>query len=618
MSKTSYIDKILLHPKKYNPYSHMKPAIKDSNFYFTNSISFNMVETLTQFKNNEISPTNLNLNLLSNLSFLFAKKNITIKKNKTKQKQEQINQKNNIIKKNKLINSNEERDDFKIIEGYECYIPSKRIPIFNKKPQNDKNNKKDSKSVKKRKDTQILQNLKNFNFFRPCGRVFSQINKSKRKTSLNSLGASDSLSEEYGSSSTINGSSSNIINNNAENENDNDSSGDFNLICGETADDSIFKDQEFVNLIQTNPTFPKYNGLVELIECPLEDAYSPEIKCKNFIKALNEFLNDDNDDIDNSINNNKNMFTSFSSNSQSAQSVIVLGDDNDKNNNQKIYIINPANYEPYTNELETSKNQGMFSQSGKIKNFNIFSKYNSSIINKTSASDDIEDVEGKRNEESLFAFFEDESKKKNPSKKIDVKIRRILPRSAMKYTNKMNNQYIFLMYDKYKIISDKYTEGKKFLYDDTMVKKLYIQLIKVFILDIGFTSKKFYDKLIKYEMHSKEPINFEHFMNAFDLVITDANKENLRYRFLLLLKLITSNDDSDQILVEKQLNIFFDLIGCDYVYIQKFCELMGERLTLRYKAIYTNKKNDKNVQEEKYVYRKIKIILESFLDSLDS
>ena len=618
MSKASYIDKILLHPKKYNPYSHMKPAVKDSKFYFTNSISFNMVETLTQFKNNEISPSNLNLNLLSNLSFLFAKKNITIKKNKIKQKQEQINQKNN-IKKNKLINSNEERDDFKIIEGYECYIPSKRIPIFNKKPPNDKNNKKDSKSAKKRKDTQILQNLKNFNFFRPYGRVFSQINKSKRKNPLNSLGASDFLSEEYGSSSTINGSSSNIINNNAENENDNDSSGDFNLICGETADDdSIFKDQEFVNLIQTNPTFPKYNGLVELIECPLEDAYSPEIKCKNFIKALNEFLNDDNDDIDYSINNNKNMFTSFSSNSQSAQSVIVLGDDNHKNNSQKIYIINPANYEPYTNELETSKNQGIFSQSGKIKNFNIFSKYNSSIINKTSASDDIEDVEGKRNEESLFTFFEDESKKKNPSKKIDIKIRRILPRSAMKYTNKMNNQYIFLMYDKYKIISDKYTEGKKFLYDDTMVKKLYIQLIKVFILDIGFTSKKFYDKLTKYEMHSKEPINFEHFMNTFYLVITDANKENLRYRFLLLLKLITSNDDSDQILVEKQLNIFFDLIGCDFVYIQKFCELLGERLTLRYKAIYTNKKNDKNMQEEKYVYRKIKIILESFLDSLDS
>jgi hypothetical protein len=614
MSKTSYIDKILLHPKKYNPYSHMKPAVKDSNFFFANSISFNMVETLTQFKNNEISPTNLNLNILSNLSFLFAKKNITVKKNKAKQKQEQINQKN-VLRKNKIINNKEERDDFKIIEGYECYIPSKRIPIFNKNPQNEKNKKNNSKSAKKRKDTQILQNLKNFNFFRPSGRVFSQIHKSKRKTSINSASASDSLSEDFGSSSIINGSSNTINNNNAENENDNDSSGDFNLICGETADDSIFKDQEFVNLIQTNPSFPKYNGLVELIECPLEDAYSPEIKCKNFIKVLNEFINDDNNDIDYSINNNKNVFNSFSSNSQS---VIVLGDDNDKNTSQKIYIINPANYEPYTNELENSKNQGMFSQSGKIKKFNIFSKYNSSIINKTSASDDIEDVEGKRNEESLFAFFEDESKKKNPSKKIEVKLRRILPRSAMKYTNKMNNQYIFLMYDKYKNISDKYTEAKKFLYDDTMVKKLYIQLIKGFILDIGFTSKKFYDKIIKYEMHSKEPINFEHFMNAFELVLTDSNKENLRYRFLLLLKLISSNDDSDQFLAEKQLNIFFDLIGCDYVYIQKFCEMLGERLILRYKAIYTNKKNDKNMQEEKYVYRKVKIILESFLDSLDS
>jgi len=614
MSKTSYIDKILLHPKKYNPYSHMKPAVKDSNFYFTNSISFNMVETLTQFKNKEISPANLNLNLFSNLSFLFAKKNITVKKNKAKQKEEQNNQKNN-LKKNKLINNNEKTDDFKIIEGYECYIPSKRIPIFNKRTQNEKNNKKDSKSVKKRKDTQILQNMKNFNFFRPSGRFLSLINKSKRKTSINSMNSSDSLSEEFGSSSTINGSSSTINNNNAENDNDNDSSGDFNLICGETADDSIFKDQEFVNLIQNNPSFPKYNGLTDLIECPLEDAYSPEIKCKNFIKVLNEFINDDNNDIDNNINNNKNVVTSFSSNSQS---VIVLGDDNDKNNSQKIFIINPANYEPYTNELETSKNQGMFSQSGKIKKFNIFSKYNSSIINKTSASDDIEDVEGKRNEESLFAFFEDESKKKNPSKKIDIKIRRILPRSAMKYSNKMNNQYVFLMYDKYKIISDKYSEGKKFLYDDTMVKKLYIQLIKGFILDIGFTSKKFYDKIIKYEMHSKEPINFEHFMNAFELVITDSNKENLRYRFLLLLKLISSNDNNDQILIEKQLNIFFDLIGCDYVYIQKFCELLGERLILRYKAIYTNKKNDKNINEEKYVYRKIKIILDSFLDSLDS
>ena len=73
MSK-SYIDQILLKPKKKNPYSQMRPAVKDSNFYFSNCISFNMIENLTQFKNNEINSTNLNLRLLNNLSFLFAKK----------------------------------------------------------------------------------------------------------------------------------------------------------------------------------------------------------------------------------------------------------------------------------------------------------------------------------------------------------------------------------------------------------------------------------------------------------------------------------------------------------------------------------------------------------------
>ena len=64
----------------------MKPAVKDSNFYFTNCISFNMMENLTQLKNKEISPTNLNLRLISNLSFLFANKNITTKKIRLKKK----------------------------------------------------------------------------------------------------------------------------------------------------------------------------------------------------------------------------------------------------------------------------------------------------------------------------------------------------------------------------------------------------------------------------------------------------------------------------------------------------------------------------------------------------
>ena len=137
MSK-SYIDKILLNPKKYNPYSHMKPAVKDDNFYFANSISFNMMENLTQFKNKEISISKLNLRLIGNLSFLIAKKNVITKKRKLKDKIKLNSKNNKKIKNIQKTNNNEEDINFKILEGYECYIPTKRIPYFNKRPFNEK------------------------------------------------------------------------------------------------------------------------------------------------------------------------------------------------------------------------------------------------------------------------------------------------------------------------------------------------------------------------------------------------------------------------------------------------------------------------------------------------
>ena len=107
-------------------------------------------------------------------------------------------------------------------------------------------------------------------------------------------------------------------------------------------------------------------------------------------------------------------------------------------------------------------------------------------------------------------------------------------------------------------------------------------------------------------------------MSIFDIIIMDNSKENLRFKFFLLLNIIKQNDDNNEILVEKQINMFFDLIECERVYIRKFCEKLGERLILRYKAIYRKKNNDKNIQDKKYIYAKLKIILESFLDVLDS
>ena len=610
MSK-EYIDKILLDPKRHNPYAQMKPAVKDRNFYFTNCISYNLIENLTQFKNMEIDSPNLNLHLLSNLSFLFANKKIITKKKKEEKKLIKSNKNNSKLIKNKSkFKKKEELNDFKILDIYECYIPIKRIPVFNKKHFNEKSllkkDKENNKLAKKNiKELKFPQNLKTINFFRPTGRIFTKnIAKNKRKTSLMSSSTSDVYSD------VLNSSNSNTNNNY---DDGNDSSGDYSLICGEESNDNIFQKQSFIDLLRTSTTFPKYNELTDLIECPMDDPYPPDIKCKKFINILDKFINDENYSNNSNINNNNNnnIVNSISSNSQSENTIINL--DDEKNNiSQKTFIINPANLKPYINELDNNKIPRKSSKSGKIKQFNIFENYNSSII--TSASDDKND-ESYKKEESLFAFFEsDDDNKKKKQSRIDIKIKRILPKSALKYINKMNNQYIFLMYERFKIISKKWDEAKSFLNDEIMLKKLFIQLLKRFLLDIGISSKKFYDKIIKYEIHSKEAFNFEHFMNVFELMLIDNNKENLRYKFLLLLKILSQNNDSNQILIDKQMNMFFDMIECENIYIPKFCEILGEKVILRYKAIYFK---EKDINEGKFLYKKIRIILESFLDRLE-
>jgi hypothetical protein len=299
-------------------------------------------------------------------------------------------------------------------------------------------------------------------------------------------------------------------------------------------------------------------------------------------------INDINEDINNNYNNNNNI--------------------------QRVFIVNPANYKPYKAKIQRTT-----SKSGKLikVNNNIFSSYNSPKINKTSLSDE-NDSDDYKKDESIFAFFEDEEDKKiNPSKKIDSKIKRLLPKTAKKFIEKMNEQYIFLMNEKFKKISQKLDEAKNFITEKPMIKKLFIQLLKELLLDIGISSKKFYEKLIKFTQYSKERNNFEHFMNIFDIILSENNKENLRFKFLLLLKIIESDDSNDQILDEKQINIFFDFIECDCIYIDKLCEILGEKLILRYKAIYSHENIDKS-SEKKYIYRKIKIILDSFLCALDS
>ena len=619
----TYIDKILLHPKKkkFNPYSYMKPEGKDNNFNFTNCISYNIVENVTQLKNREISSTNLNLFLLGNLSLYFTQEKITTKNNKLKEKTND----NNYNRKNKKIIKKKEIYNCTLLDKYECYIPTKRIPFLNKKITDIKNLKKDSnKNVRKNyKDIKIPSNLRNINLFRPIGKFFSsnitnsivqlqQKNDNNINNNMN-LKNVDCTSEALNSTITFN-------NNICEDINENDSSGDYSII--NESSDNIFREKEFMNLLKKSTTFPKYRGLTELIECPLEDPYSPEIRCNNFIKLLEEFINDDTSDyIEDNSNNNSNYITNFTSNTNQENTIINLYEDNnlDINNNKSVFIINPSNNKTCINDID--KLPRTSSKSGKLLKVdsNMLTSFNnSSIIDKTSMSDDYDELDNYRKDESIFAFFEDENDKKKNAKKIDMKIKRLLPKTALKHVNKMSNQYIYLMHDKFKKISDKIEDAKTFICDNDMVKKFFVQKLKEYLLNIGISSKKINEKIIKFALYTKEEFDFEFFMSIFDIIFMDNSKENLRFKFLLLLNIIKQNDENNEILVEKQINMFFDLIECERVYIRKFCEKLGERLILRYKAIYRKKNSDKNIQDKKFIYAKLKIILESFLDVLGS
>ena len=106
-----------------------------------------------------------------------------------------------------------------------------------------------------------------------------------------------------------------------------------------------------------------------------------------------------------------------------------------------MFVANRSIYNKiYLNIFDKNKLPKNPCKSGKLLkiNTNIFLNYNNtSIINKTSLSNDNGDDYQKG--ESLFAFFENDDNN-NPSKKIETKIKKILPKSVSNFYN-MSNQF---------------------------------------------------------------------------------------------------------------------------------------------------------------------------------
>ena len=111
--------------------SKNKPAEKNINYNYADSISYNLIESMTKFKNNEINKNEMNLSLLSNLSLFISKGKFdekTIKKNKNK---------TNIDNRKCTM------------ENYGIYFPTKRITCLEEIKLNNINSIVNQKKHKK-------------------------------------------------------------------------------------------------------------------------------------------------------------------------------------------------------------------------------------------------------------------------------------------------------------------------------------------------------------------------------------------------------------------------------------------------------------------------------------
>ena len=135
---SEYLKSFLLAKKNYKNQKKLlmqkyKPAEKNINYAYIDSITYNLIENMTKFKNNEINKNDLNINLLSNLSLFFSKEKIDYKK----------------IKKNKKKKNNGTSNKKCSIQNFGIYFPTNRITCLEEmKIKNSNNSNNIQKKIK--------------------------------------------------------------------------------------------------------------------------------------------------------------------------------------------------------------------------------------------------------------------------------------------------------------------------------------------------------------------------------------------------------------------------------------------------------------------------------------
>ena len=543
--------------KKYiwlntNRFRNVKPELNDINYNYVDVISFNIIDNLTKFKNKELSNSELTTRLLSNLSIILTQEKKYQKKLSEKNKNQK--QKTSLVKKTYL-------------NKYDIVIPTNRITCLQTITRITKNKIKNY--------LQVPINQKNIKAFLSSGREFKDPNSANISNKCFTTSQTDNESSFNASSmdlilqQKLSSKSLHMKNNNSsKNE---ESEEEYSLV-NHSYNKENMEDNLFISFNTNNiPLFENYEGLNDYIECPL-------IKKESLDKKYNDFIN-----IFNGIDN---IIDSFDDN--------ILNNEIVDNNISKTNIDKHDNY--YYNQII-------------VDNFYINNyyqnRYNGKNSNNTSSSNCYSPVKiHNKNDVNKSNNINNNNKKKEIlTKKIKDK-----------YLENMNEEYIKLLYRKYMKMISRCDKVKSYFIDDVMTKKLFLQFFKKFLLEIGISPKKNYEKILKNQIFNNKLLSFEQFIQCFDSILNEDDSTGYKIKYTFLLNLLP-HENGDDFLNRRKMTTFFELISCELVFIQDFYETLIDRLILRYNALY-NKDEESNIIEGKYRFRKMRIILESFFDEL--
>ena len=168
------------------------------------------------------------------------------------------------------------------------------------------------------------------------------------------------------------------------------------------------------------------------------------------------------------------------------------------------------------------------------------------------------------------------------------------------YLEEMNDNYLRYMLFHYQRI--------KRLSVDIFIceEKMFLNLIKVFILEMGISDRKIYEDTLRNLVYKKNNYDFENFLSCF-MKILKLKDDNciIKYKFLLY---VTRMGEEKE-LNKQHLKKYFELIKLKRVYDEELCEDITNNLINRYMSIYPG---------EKYVMfplERIMLVLETFFDN---